>query len=168
MKGRRGCVGGPSSAAGRHRRGACAAAGPSDFRRPVGVGFDVADFALRSLCLCAVVVGYDFGRVRARNLCYEYEFFFLATIVYCVAILARILYCTDLVFLAASCEEGAVTPCIVGFPICKGGCFGELGCPFVLIGLAVFASRCCPCPPAAFLRRDLRRQRSTLCYASEA
>ena len=96
MKGRRGCVGGPNSAAGRHCRGACAVAGPSDFRRSVGVGFDVGSFAFRSLCLCAVVVGCDFGRVRDRD--YVYEPFLLAFVMYCIAILAFILYCVVFIF----------------------------------------------------------------------
>ena len=93
----RGCAGGPNSAAGRHCRGACAVAGPSGFRRLVGASLDAANFALRILRLCAIVVGYDFGRVRDRNHFYVYEPFLLVIAVYCFATLAFIWYCADLI-----------------------------------------------------------------------
>ena len=90
MKVGRGCAGGPISAAGRHRRGACAAAGLSGSRRSVGAVFDAGSFASRLLCRRVIVVGYDFGREQGWD--FVYEPLYLAFFVYCLADLAFILY----------------------------------------------------------------------------
>ena len=90
MKVRRGCAGGPISAAGRHRRGACAAAGLSGPRRSVGAVFGAGSFDPRLLCRRVIVVGYDFGREQGWD--FVYEPLYLAFFVYCLADLAVILY----------------------------------------------------------------------------
>ena len=88
LKGRRGCVGGSASAAGRHCCGACAVAGPLDYRRICGPVLGAANFAIPLRCLCVVVVGYDFDRVPDRALFFiSYEPDVLAFTVYCNSLL---------------------------------------------------------------------------------
>ena len=109
MRCRRGCAGGTNSAAGRHCRGACAAAGPSGSRRFVGVILGADSFVSWYLCRCVFVVGYDLDRVRDWD--YAYQPVILAVFVYCFAVFTFVLYW---VVLNSEQEEGADSP--IGYP----------------------------------------------------